>query len=211
MYEIPALRFGMEALEPWIDAGMLRRHHEIHHPAYTVPLNAAMRDYPALQGKTIEEVLRLLPGMDAAARAALQNLAGGHANHQFQWKVIGPGGGGTPGGALAEAIEASFGSFAGFRDRFIDAALAHVGAGWAYLAVPRLGTTGLEAFVLPGNDSVLAIGKPGVLICDLWEHAYDAQYPAARADYLEAFFHVIDWSVCGERFESFSSGRMHVR
>lgn len=211
MYELPPLRFAADALAPHIDADMLRRHHDIHHRAYLERLNAALAPYPELQGRTIEELLRMMPGLPVETRAALEDVAGGYANHQFQWKVIGPQGGGQPDGALAEAIARSFGSFAAFRARFITAALAHVGSGWAFLAVPRLGTDALEILTLPNNASVLPIGKPGVLICDLWEHAYDAQYPAARAAYLDAFFRVVDWPVCGERFDSFASGKMHIR
>jgi Fe-Mn family superoxide dismutase len=210
MYQLPQLRFAVDTLEPYITKDMLRRHHALHHLAYVARLNAVLERYPALQGSTIEELLRMLPAQSAEIRAALEDVAGGHANHQFQWKVIGPACGGAPAGALGEAMERCFGSFAAFRDRFMAAAMAHVGSGWAFLSVPRLGEDRLEILVLPNNGSVLPIGKPGVLICDLWEHSHETQYPASREAYLDAFFHVVDWGVCGERFESFAAGRMHV-
>jgi Fe-Mn family superoxide dismutase len=210
MYQLPQLRFAADALEPWIAKDVLWRHHELHHLAYVARLNAVLERYPELQGRTIEELLRMLPAQSAEIRAELEDVAGGHANHQFQLKVIGPAGGGEPAGALGEAMERSFGSFAAFRERFMAAAMAQVGSGWAFLSVPKLGEKTLEILVLANNGSVLPIGKPGVLICDLWEHAYETQYPASREAYLDAFFHVVDWGVCGERFESFAAGRMHV-
>jgi Fe-Mn family superoxide dismutase len=208
MYQIAPLRFPTNALEPHIAEDVLRRHRDIHHQSYVTQLNEALQRYPDLQDKTIEELLRILPTLPVQTRQELENVAGGHANHQFQWKVIGPASG-SPAGPLAAAIERSFGSFEHFRSRFIEAAMAHVGSGWAFLSVPGLGASELEILILPDNGSVLSIGKPGVLICDLWEHAYEGQYPAQRADYLDAFFHVVDWAVCGDRYASFASGRMH--
>ena len=208
-YQIPPLGFGYNELEPHISEFVLQRHHQLHHPLYVERLNAALADYPDLGGKTIEQLLRLLPKQPAETQAALLNVAGGHANHQFQWKIISPLGGGAPTGPFADAIDHSFGSFAGFTQQFTGAALAHVGSGWAFLSVSALGTTDLEIVILPNNQSVLPIGKPGILVCDLWEHAYEAQYPAAREAYLRAFFKVADWRTCGERYDSFAAGRMH--
>lgn len=209
MYEQLPLRFGFRDLEPHIAESVLQRHHGLHHAGYVARLNTALAAYPELQGMTIEKLLATMPSLPAETRARLEDVAGGHANHQFQWKVIGPAAGGVPVGELAAAIERGFGSFAGFRDAFTAAALAHVGSGWAFLSNSRLGSSDLEILVLPNNASVLPLGRPGVLICDLWEHAHEAQYPAARADYLDAYFRVLDWDVCNTRFESFAAGRMH--
>ncbi len=203
-YQIPPLRFGYEALEPHIAEFVLRRHHQLHHPAYIERLSVALASHPDLRGHTIEDLLRILPDQPPETRAALENLAGGHANHLMLWKTLSPLGGGTPHGALAEAITACFGSFSDFVAKFTEACLAHVGSGWAFLAVASPGSKNLEIIVLPNNETPLTFGKPAVLICDLWEHAYEGQYPAGREAYLKAFFKVVDWNVCRERLEQAS-------
>jgi Fe-Mn family superoxide dismutase len=207
-YELPPLRFAYHELEPHIPADTLRRHHAVIHRGYVDGINAVLRDHPELDGQTIEDLLRSLPRLPDGVRDKVRNVGGGHANHQFLWKVIGPGRGGAATGELAVAIERRFGSFAAFRQRFIETALALVGSGWTFLSLDRSpnGSGELEVFALPNNDSVLPLAKPGILICDLWEHGYCARHDDRRADYLEAYFNVIDWDVCDARLRGIRAG-----
>jgi Fe-Mn family superoxide dismutase len=210
-YQLPPLRFAYHDLEPHFPAELIRRHVEIHHQGYTDGINAILRAHPELDGNSIEDLMRVvLPGLPEPLRAQVAHIGGGHADHQFFWKIIGPSGNGAPKGDLAVALEQTFGSFQKFRDRFIEAALAHQGAGWAFLSMDRIGDGHLEILTLPNNGSVLPIGKPGIVICDLWEHAYESRYGDSRADYLEAFFRVIDWDVCGARIVGIREGRKQM-
>lgn len=208
-YELPPLRFGWHALEPYFSAEMLQRHVEIHR-RYTDEINAILRQHPELDGQTIERVMLAVPQLPEPLREQVRLAAGGHGDHQFFWKIIGPPTAKTaPAGALAEAIERSFGSFAGFRDEFYRRALALDGQGWAFLVASAWGSDSVEIVTLPNNDSVLPLKKPGVMICDLWDHAREPKY-ASRAAYLDAFFKVIDWPVCAARFQGFVDGSMRV-
>jgi Fe-Mn family superoxide dismutase len=208
-YELPSLRFGYQELEPYFSEAMLRHHHLDIQRAYTDKINRILRVHPALDGQTIERLMRSLPSLPDDVREQVRLQGGGHANHQFLWKIIGPPGKTAPSGPLAQDIERTFGSFARFKDRFIAAATALPGNGWAFLAVDRWGPGQLEILTLPGNDSVLPLGKPGVLICDLWDHAREPIY-ASRPDYLDAFFKVIDWTACETRFIGFRDGSMKI-
>jgi Fe-Mn family superoxide dismutase len=208
-YELPPLRFGFHALEPYFPETMVRRHFEIHQ-AYTDAINAILRENPALDGQTIERVMLAVPNLAEPLRERVRLQAGGHGNHQFLWKITGPPSGKrAPAGALAEAIERAFGSFAAFGDRFRRLALALPGQGWAFLVTAGWGSDSVEILTLPNNDSVLPLKKPGVMICDLWDHAREPKY-AEREAYLDAFFNVIDWSVCEARFEGFRDGTMRI-
>lgn len=209
MYELPPLRFGFNDLAPYFTEDMVRRHLDIHR-GYVDGINRLLRELPALDGQTIERLMAGVPSMPEPLRARVQLQAGGHGNHQFLWKIIGPPAGpAAPAGPLAEQIERTFGSFAGFADRFRAQALAHDGPGWAFLVVDGWGSDRLEILTLPNNDSVLALKKPGVLICDLWDHAREPDY-ADREAYLDAFFQVIDWPVCQTRYLGFRDGSMKI-
>lgn len=209
-YDLPALRFAYHDLEPYLSEELVRRHHRIHNQGYTDAINVLLRDHPELARLPIEDVLRTLPRIPEPLHQQIRAIGGGYANHQFQWKVIGPGGGKQPAGELAAAIERDFGSFVSFREQFIDACLDLVGSGWAFLCLDRPRGDTLEILTLPNNDSVLPRAKPGVLVCDLWEHAYCGQYDNRRADYLDAYFHVIDWQVCEQRLLGMRAGRANL-
>ena len=200
-FAVPPLRFAYHALEPFFDARTMRLHHDKHHQTYVDGLNAAIKDTPALHGKSIEVILRNFDSVPESIRTAVRNHGGGHANHQFFWKVIGPPRT-RPAGELLLALEADFGSYDNFKTRFTEVASKHFPSGWAFLVMdPK--SKRLEILSLPNNDSVLAIGKMGLLICDVWEHAYYLKYENRRAEFLAAFWNVVDWDVVGARLGAF--------
>ena len=200
-FKLPPLRFGYDALEPHIDAKTMRLHHEVLHQSYIDRLNATIENVPSLHGLSIEAILRGLDQVPERIRTAVRNQGGGHANHQFFWKIIGPAST-RPHGPLLSAVNAEFGSVENLRVRFMEAALSRFGVGWVFLVLDPASQR-LEILSLPNHDSVLSIGKPGLLICDLWEHAYLFDYHNRRADYLKAFWNVIDWNVVGGRLAAF--------
>ena len=208
-YELPPLRFGFHELEPFFSEAMLRHHVEIHR-GYTEGINALLRENPELDGQSIERVMLAVPGLPEPLRERVRLQSGGHGNHQFMWKIIGPPNAKrAPGGALAESIERTFGSFAGFAEDFRAKALALPGQGWAFLVTDGWGSDKVEILTLPNNDRVLPLKKPGVVVCDLWDHAREPKY-AERGLYLDAYFNVIDWAVCEARFDGFVSGSMKI-
>lgn len=208
-YELPPLRFGWNDLEPYFTADMLKAHVATHQ-GFTDAVNTILRSHPELDGQTIERVMAGIPNLPEPLRTQVRAVAGGHGNHQFLWKIIGPPSAKTtPSGALAATIEETFGSFAGFVALFRDKALAFGGQGWAFLVLEAWDGEKLEVLTLPENDSVLPLRKPGVLICDLWDHARAPKYPD-RASYLDAFFKVVDWSVCEARYQGFRDGSMRI-
>lgn len=209
-FDPPPPPFPDDALEPWIDAATIRLQREVHR-GYAARLNALLERLPALQGLSVETLVRRSAELPELERAALRDAAIGHANHQFWWKVLKPGGNGGngPSGRLAEAVARDFGSPAGLRARFDALALGHVGSGWAFLAVDPL-NGGLALACLPNNGSIMDLGMPGVLVCDLWEHAYCGQRGSDRAAYLDAFWQVVDWDTLGRRFDAFHDGATHT-
>ena len=197
-YELPALDYAPAALEPHIDARTMEIHHGKHHATYIANLNKALESAPELASKTVEALIADLASVPEAIRGAVRNNGGGHANHSFFWKLLGPGAGGAPDGALAEAITKSFGSFDEFKAKFEAASLTRFGSGWAWLVVTP--SKGLEIVSTPNQDSPLmgkAIagveGTP-ILGVDVWEHAYYLNYQNRRADYLKAWWNTINWS-----------------
>ena len=203
-YDLPPLRFADDALEPAIGAGALRAHHEVVHKGYADAINKMIAPYPDLAGRTIEDVLREPEGLPAEVRDAALDVGGAHANHQFFWKVIGPNGG-EPEDALADAIVRDFGGIEGFKAAFTSAALDLDGPGFAFLSLAAPKAERLEVLVLPQNGSVLTFSKPGVLVCDLWEHAWKADHPTLAA-WIEAFWGIVDWRVCRARYEALRKG-----
>jgi Fe-Mn family superoxide dismutase len=200
-FALPPLRFAYDALEPYFDERTMRLHHDKHHRAYVDGLNAAIKDTPALHGQSIETILRQLDKVPQEIRTAVRNHGGGHANHQFFWKVIGPPGT-LPTGELLQSIEADFGSLASFKTRFTEVAVKHFASGWTFLMMdPK--SQRLKVMALPNHDSVLGVGKMGLLICDVWEHAYYLKYENRRAEFLAAFWNVVDWDVVGARLAAF--------
>ena len=197
-YKLPPLRFGYDALEPYLDAETMELHHDKHPQAYVDKLNETLAPYPELADLTIENLLRRLDQVPEVIRTAVRNNGGGHANHQSFWEILGPNAGGAPKGAIADALTQDFGSFEHFQSLFAEAAAKHFGSGWAFLVV-KPSTGRLEIMSLPNQDSVLRPGLAGLLSCDVWEHAYYLKYRNRRPDYLAAWWHVVAWDVVDER------------
>lgn len=195
-FELPDLGYSHDALEPHIDARTMEIHHGRHHAAYTANLNAALAGQADLHGMSAEELVADLSSLPASIRTAVRNNGGGYVNHNFFWKLMTPGGDTAPGGALAEAIDASFGSFADFRKRFAAAAVGRFGSGWAWLVSGDGGT--LEVVSTPNQDTPLMEGRAPILGIDVWEHAYYLNYQNRRPDYVAAFWNVVNWTVVAE-------------
>ena len=195
-FELPALPYAYDALEPHMDARTMEIHHSKHHNAYTAKLNGAIEGTD-LEGKSIEDILGNLD-MD---NAAVRNNGGGYFNHDLFWKVMSPNGGGQPTGALATAIDAKFGSFDAFKDAFSTAAATRFGSGWAWLCKMEDGT--VDVCSTANQDNPLMPGMCGgtpVLGLDVWELAYYLNYQNRRPDYINAFFNVINWEEVNARF-----------
>jgi len=197
-FQLPPLPYAYDALEPHIDALTMQIHHGKHHGAYVSNLNAAVAPYPEFQKKTIEEILRNLDAVPETIRTAVRNHGGGHANHTFFWQIMSPKGGGAPRGELAKAIEKRFGGFAKFQEEFTRAAMGRFGSGWAWLTVDRNKNLAVES--TPNQDTPLSEGRTPILGIDVWEHAYYLKYQNRRADYVAAFYHVIDWDRVSELY-----------
>ena len=194
-FELPKLPYAYDALEPHIDARTMEIHHGKHHNGYTTNLNNAISGSD-LEEHSIESILTSLDLDNGAVR----NNGGGFYNHRLFWNVMSPNGGGTPSGTLAEAINAAFGSFEGFKDAFAKAAATRFGSGWAWLCVHKGGA--VDVCSTPNQDNPLmpGIGCGGfpVLGIDVWEHAYYLNYQNRRPDYIQAFFNVVDWNKVSE-------------
>ena len=194
-FELPNLPYAYDALEPHIDARTMEIHHSKHHAAYTNNLNAAIAGTD-LEGKSIVEVLHACIDIPA-----VRNNGGGHWNHTFFWESLAPNAGGAPSGALAAAIDAAFGSFDAFKEKFAAAGMTRFGSGWAWLIVKD---GALHISSTPNQDNPLmdvaeVKGTP-ILGVDVWEHAYYLKYQNRRADYLSAFWNVVNWNKVAERF-----------
>ena len=196
-YQLPALPYAFDALEPHIDAKTMEIHHDKHHATYVAKLNDALATHPDLQGKSVEDLLRGIDQVPEAIRGAVRNHGGGHANHSLFWEVMGPGGGGVPSGDLASALSRDFGSFEGFKEKLTNAAANQFGSGWGWLVASG---GKLEVVAKPNQDSPLMEGKTPILGVDVWEHAYYLKYQNKRPDYLEAIFNVINWDTVAERY-----------
>lgn len=200
-YNLPDLSYGYDALEPFFDARTMELHHLQHHRRYVDRLNAALTTTAGLRSvgeQSVEDLLRNIGKVPDDSRNAVRNYGGGHANHSLFWTILSKDGGGKPSGHLAEALTEEFGSFTAFRDRFSAVAAAHFGSGWAWLVRAR---NRLVVYSLPNEDSPLTADETPILGLDLWEHAYYLRYPAARDDYLEAFWNIVNWEEVNRRFE----------
>ncbi|MEK3875071.1 superoxide dismutase [Paenibacillus sp. FSL M7-0420] len=198
-FQLPALPYPNNALEPHIDALTMEIHHDRHHNTYVTNLNAALEKAPELQNKSIDELLTDLNAVPEAIRTAVRNNGGGHANHTLFWEVIGPNGGGAPTGALAAAINSELGGFDKFKEDFAAAATTRFGSGWAWLVVKdgKLAVTST-----PNQDNPISEGATPILGLDVWEHAYYLNYQNKRPDYIKAFWNVVNWEEVGKRYES---------
>ena len=196
-FELPKLPYAYDALEPHIDARTMEIHHGKHHNGYTTNLNNAIAGTD-LEGQTIESILTSLDANNGAVR----NNGGGFYNHRLFWNVMSPNGGGTPTGALADAINTAFGSFDGFKDAFAKAAATRFGSGWAWLCVHKGGTVEVCSTANQDNPLMPGIGCGGfpILGIDVWEHAYYLNYQNRRPDYIQAFFNVVDWKKVSEMY-----------
>lgn len=190
-HELPALPYAHDALEPHVDARTMEIHHGKHHQAYVNNLNKALEGQADLQGKSVEDLLKDLNAIPESIRTAVRNNGGGHANHSLFWPCMSPDGGGEPGGDLAAAIAAAFGSFADFKEQFSKAGATRFGSGWAWLCVNSQG--GLEVTSTPNQDSPLSEGLTPILGLDVWEHAYYLNYQNRRPDYIAAWWNVVNW------------------
>lgn len=189
-FTLPKLAYAYDALEPHFDARTMEIHHSKHHQAYITSANAAIASQPSLQKMSAEEIVRNLGRTPEAVRTALRNHVGGHLNHAFFWRVIGPRGGGAPTGAVAAAITQTFGSFDAFKTQFADAAAKRFGSGWAWLTL-KDGKLAISSTA--NQDSPLTDGATPLLGLDVWEHAYYLKYQNRRADFVAAFWNVVKW------------------
>lgn len=197
-FELPSLPYAHDALEPHVDAKTMEIHHGKHHAGYTNNLNAAIAG-TALEGKSIEEVIA---GM--GDNAAIRNNGGGFYNHSLFWSVMSPNGGGQPSGALADAINAAYGSFDAFKEAFAKAAATRFGSGWAWLCVHKGGKVEVCSSANQDNPLMPGIGCGGhpILGLDVWEHAYYLNYQNRRPDYIAAFWNVVNWDEVSKRFDA---------
>ncbi len=198
-FTLPDLPYAFGALEPHIDAKTMEIHHDKHHGGYVTKLNAALEKAPGFANKTIEEILRSLEKVPAEIRVAVRNNGGGHYNHSLFWKLLAPGAAGAPSGALGTILDKSFGSFASFKDRFSQAATDVFGSGWVWLV--RDGAQKLSVVSTPNQDSPIMQDLTPILGLDVWEHAYYLKYQNRRADYIAAFWNVVNWNQVAENLE----------
>lgn len=199
-FTLPSLPYAFDALEPHIDKMTMEIHHGKHHAAYVTNLNKALESAPALAGKSLEELLA--NGVSAVPeniRTAVRNNGGGHWNHALFWEIMSPKGGGQPTGNLAKAIAAKYGDFAHFKEQFAAAGMGRFGSGWAWLIKSG---GGVDIMSTPNQDNPLMEGKYAVIGVDVWEHAYYLKYQNRRADYLGAWWNVVDWNKAEERFNA---------
>jgi Fe-Mn family superoxide dismutase len=203
-FTLPPLPYPADALEAAIDKMTMEIHHGKHHKAYVDNLNAALEGQPALQSKPIEQLLRDIAGVPEGIRQKVINNGGGHANHSMFWEIMGPQGGGDPSGPLAEAIKSTFGDVAAFKSKIKEVGLGRFGSGWAWLV---LHNGKLEIVSTANQDSPYMNGQTPLLGVDVWEHAYYLRYQNRRADYLEAWWKVVNWNEVGKRFASAQSGK----
>jgi superoxide dismutase, Fe-Mn family len=197
-FEVPPLPYDYGALEPHIDEETMRLHHDKHHQAYVDKANAALEG-TEWADKPVEDVLRDLDRIPEDKRTVVRNNAGGHYNHTLFWEIMGPDGGGEPEGALADAIDESFGGFDAFKQQVSDAAINRFGSGWAWLAWDG---SALRVTSTPNQDPPLLEGQMPILGIDVWEHSYYLKYQNRRPDYVAAWWNVVNWPEVARRYES---------
>ncbi len=203
-YTLPPLAYAYTALEPNIDAKTMEIHHTKHHQAYINNANKALEPHAVLAALSAEELIRDLTKVPEDIRTVVRNNAGGHANHSLFWTVIAPNAGGEPTGDLAAAIDATFGSYSTFKEKFSAAATSRFGSGWAWLSYS---TGHLTVESTPNQDSPLMEGRIPLLGLDVWEHAYYLNYQNRRPDYITAFWNIVNWAEVARRFEAAKSGK----
>lgn len=197
-HKLAPLPYAYDALEPVIDTQTMQTHHGKHHAAYVNNLNAALVKYPEWHGKSAEDLVRNLKSVPAEIRETVRNNAGGHLNHTMFWEIMKPGGGGAPTGKIAEAIKRDFGDFESFKKLFNEEGLKRFGSGWVWLVWKN---SQLAVVSTPNQDSPLSEGFYPIMGNDVWEHAYYLKYQNRRADYLAAWWNVVNWDEINRRFE----------
>jgi Fe-Mn family superoxide dismutase len=197
-FTLPPLPYDYAALEPHIDALTMQIHHDKHHQAYVNNLNAALKDQPDLQSKSIEDLLKGINEVPESIRVAVRNNGGGHANHTLFWEILKPGGANAPSGALAAAIQSTFGGTDSLIEKMNDAGAKRFGSGWAWLIAD--GSGALQVISTANQDSPLMDGSTPILGVDVWEHAYYLKYQNRRPDYLKAIWNVVNWDEVGKRY-----------
>jgi Fe-Mn family superoxide dismutase len=202
-HELPALPYPKDALEPHIDAATMEIHHGKHHAAYVTNLNKALAGNAALEAKSMDALIADLGAVPDAIRGPVRNNGGGHWNHSFFWKLMAPQAGGAPTGKLADALNAAFGSFDAFKEKFEAAGIGRFGSGWAWLVVHagklEIVSTANQDNPLMGKAVAGCEGKP-ILGVDVWEHAYYLKYQNRRADYLKAWWNVVNWAEAARHY-----------
>jgi superoxide dismutase, Fe-Mn family len=204
-FEVPPLPYDYNALEPYIDEQTMRLHHDKHHGAYVSNLNAALEGQSQLASLSVEDLVRRINEIPENIRTAVRNNAGGHVNHSMFWAIMKPNGGGQPTGALATAIQSTFGSFDDFKAKLNDAGVKRFGSGWTWLVLDRGGN--LQVISTANQDSPLMDGQSPIMGNDVWEHAYYLKYQNRRADYLNAWWNVVNWDEIARRYDQARSGR----
>jgi superoxide dismutase, Fe-Mn family len=205
-FTLPNLPYAHDALEPFIDKMTMEIHHGKHHGAYVTNVNKALESAPQLANLSVEELLANgLAAVPENIRTAVRNNGGGHANHTMFWQIMGPNAGGQPGGKLGEAIGSVFGSFDGFKEKLAAAAMGRFGSGWAWLVTDSSGK--LDITSTANQDSPISDGKFPVLGIDVWEHAYYLKYQNRRAEYIAAWWNVVNWKEIEKRFLAASGPR----
>ena len=196
-HSLPSLPYAADALEPHVDAQTMQIHHGKHHQAYVTNLNAAVEKAPELATWSVDDLCRRINDVPDAVRTAVRNNGGGHWNHSLFWQLMSPSGGGEPTGALGSAITASFGSFSTFKEQLQAAGIGRFGSGWAWVVADG-GTLSISS--TPNQDNPMMEGKQAILGVDVWEHAYYLKYQNRRADYLAAWWNVVNWTEVAHRF-----------
>jgi Fe-Mn family superoxide dismutase len=206
-FKLDPLPYANNALEPHIDARTMEIHHGRHHAAYVNNLNNLVKDHPKVAAMPLQDIVAKLGELPEAIRTAMRNNGGGHANHIMFWQIMGPAGG-TPQGELAAAITRDLGGLQKLQDDFNAAGGRVFGSGWVFITVARDGKLALEP--KPNQDTPLMEGKRVLLGNDVWEHAYYLNYQNRRADYLKAWWNVVNWSKVGERYAAAKSGTLTI-
>jgi len=197
-HALPPLPYDHAALEPHVDLLTMQIHHDKHHAAYVTNLNAALEPHPALAALSIEALLADLSQVPEAIRMAVRNNGGGHWNHTLFWQLMTPGGAAAPTAALATKIDATFGSFAAFKEQFQKACVTRFGSGWGWLVAGGDGSLTIES--TPNQDTPIMDGRHVLLGCDVWEHAYYLKYQNRRPDYVAGWWNVVNWTLVGARY-----------
>ncbi len=200
MFVLPPLQYAFNALEPVVDAMTMEIHHDKHHATYVNNLNKALESHADLQNRSVEDLLKGINTLPENVRTAVRNQGGGHANHTLFWEILAPGGSKQPTGALSGALSSAFGTIDDFQKNFSDTAVGRFGSGWAWLALDSSGK--LLVYSTANQDSPLMEGRTPILGIDVWEHAYYLKYQNRRADYIKAWWSIVNWDAVAKKFST---------